>query len=123
MHAPRVIRDPRAVYFKIVGLPGSYGRHGRLHKDRAGTVLRTAVHEIPGAVILGENTMGCATYGNCDIVEPLPRSGFTVRFGHSKFVNNVVRPIRECVGFFPDYWLKDPDFEEAIECLLEMDDR
>ena len=74
--------------------------------------------QIPGTVILGENSMGCVTYGNCSIVESLPHSGITVRFGYSKFVENTVMPVREGVGFFPHYWLDESDAYLPISRLL-----
>ena len=74
--------------------------------------------QIPGAVVVGENTMGCVSYGNCSIVEPLPNSAIRVRFGYTKFVENTVMPVREGAGFFPAYWIDEPDVFAGIARLL-----
>ena len=77
--------------------------------------------QIPGAVILGENTAGCTDFGNASVVQTLPASGITVRFGHTKFVHRVHQPIREGQGALPDFWLDREDPYEAIRRLLEQD--
>jgi tetratricopeptide (TPR) repeat protein len=65
--------------------------------------------QIPGALLLGENTRGCITYGNCAPHGVLENSRFSLWFGVTKFVPSWVRPAREGLGFFPDYWLDTED--------------
>ena len=77
------------------------------------------IHITHGPVILGENTAGCTDFGNASVVQTLPASGITVRFGHTKFVHRVHQPIREGQGALPDYWLDGEDPYEAMGRLLE----
>ena len=84
----------------------------------SGETFAAFASQIPGAILLGENSAGCTLYGNCDIQEKLPASGITIRFGRTKFLDGAVRPTREGVGFFPDYWLDELDPYAAIQRLL-----
>ena len=84
----------------------------------SGETFAAFASQIPGAILLGENSAGCTLYGNCDIQEKLPASGITIRFGRTKFLDGAVRPTREGVGFFPDYWLDERDPYAAIQRLL-----
>lgn len=73
--------------------------------------------QVPGAILLGENTAGCVSYGNVQERPALPHSGIVVRFGVTKFILDWVRPTREGIGFFPDYWLDTADPERLIARL------
>lgn len=72
--------------------------------------------QIENAILLGENTAGCSRYGNVVTHPPLPNSEITLAFGRSKFVVDCVKPNREGVGFFPDYWL---DVEDPIAWIAD----
>ena len=84
----------------------------------SGESFTALASQIPGALLLGENTQGCITYGNASVVETLSNSSITVRFGFAKFNPGAVRPASEGVGMLPDYWLDDLDPEDAIAMLL-----
>jgi len=76
--------------------------------------------QIRGAIIVGQNTAGCVTYGNVREWEPLAHSRIKVGFGVTKFVEDWVRPNHEGVGFFPDYWLDTDDPITALASYREM---
>ena len=65
--------------------------------------------QIPGAILLGENSAGCSAYGNVQTLGPLTHSRISLRCGRSRFVQDWVRPTREGIGLFPDYWLDAED--------------
>ena len=88
------------------------------HVGSGGESFVSMVGQINGAVLVGENTMGCSSYGNVAVQEPLTHSGITLRFGWAKFHMRDVLPIREGKGFMPEYWLDDEDPVRAIEALL-----
>jgi hypothetical protein len=78
-----------------------------------GETLTALSAQVDGAVVVGENTMGCSTYGNVDRVAVLPNSRLMVQFGRTKFVP-AGRPFVENLGYFPDYWLDTADPLAAI---------
>ncbi|MCP4550135.1 MAG: hypothetical protein GY835_27050 [bacterium] len=80
----------------------------------SGETFTHVASQIIGAVLLGENSSGCVNYGNVTPHAPLPHSGLKLNFGRSRFVADWVRPTREGIGFFPDYWL---DTEDPIGLL------
>jgi C-terminal processing protease CtpA/Prc len=84
----------------------------------SGETFTAYVRQVPGAILLGENTMGCASYGNADIRKELPNSGIRVRFGYMKYFINDLLPFREGVGILPQYWLDGVSPEDAIQRLL-----
>ena len=75
----------------------------------SGETFAGLARQIPGAVLVGENSRGCTTYGIADIIQRLPVSRLAVRFGWVRFNWAGVYPIREGVGFFPDYWIDEVD--------------
>lgn len=75
----------------------------------SGETYAALARQVPGAVWVGENSRGCVSYGNADIVKKLNNSGIEVRFGWTRFAWAETFPIREGVGFFPDYWLDNSD--------------
>ena len=85
----------------------------------SGETFLALASQIPGAVVLGENSAGCTSYGNADVIETLPNTGITVRFGRTRFVAELHRPTREGVGYLPDLWLDDEDPYDAIYRLLD----
>ena len=87
----------------------------------SGETFTAKAMQIPHAVILGENTRGCVMHGNADKREALPHSRIEVRFGWTRYNYVYVCPIREGVGFFPQYWLDDEDPCDAIRRLLDRD--
>jgi hypothetical protein len=89
----------------------------------SGETFTAKAMQIPNAVLLGENTRGCVTHGNADKRQALPHSRIEVRFGWTRYNYVYVRPIREGVGFFPEYWLDDEDAYEAIRRLLDGDEQ
>jgi hypothetical protein len=66
--------------------------------------------QLPGTILIGENTVGGCLYGStgsqhaCD----LRHSGLTAEFGNMRFTP-FIRPFREGIGLFPDYWLDSSD--------------
>ena len=84
----------------------------------SGETFTTLVRQVLGVTFLGENTMGCMTYGNASIVEHLSNSNIHVRFGFAGFFVTDVMSFHEGLGIFPNYWLDDIDPEEAIRHLL-----
>ncbi len=80
----------------------------------SGETFAQQAEQIPGAVLLGENTSGCVNYGNVTRRGPLKHSRIDLAFGYSRFVVDWVRPNREGIGFFPDYWL---DVEDPVAYL------
>jgi len=79
--------------------------------------------QIRGAVLVGENTAGCVSYGNVEDRPPLPHSRYRLSFGRTRFVPEWVRPTREGVGFFPDFWLDTPDPTAAAAAWLRRESR
>jgi len=77
--------------------------------------------QIPGAVILGENSAGCVSYGNVTRHDPLEHSRIKLAYGYSRFVIDWVRPNREGYGFFPDYWLDVADPVSVLADFLGVD--
>jgi len=75
----------------------------------SGETFAGLARQIPGAVLAGENSRGCTLYGNADIIKRLPASRVVVRFGNTRFNWAGVFPIRESIGFFPDYWIDEAD--------------
>ena len=65
--------------------------------------------QVPGAILIGENSAGCTDYGNVETHAPLSHSRIAFHFGRSRFVVDWIRPIEEGVGFFPDFWLDEAD--------------
>lgn len=86
----------------------------------SGETYAGLARQIPGAVLVGENTRGCTLYGNADIVKRLPASRIAVRFGWVRFSWAGVFPIREGVGFFPDYWIDEADPYPALAKLASL---
>ncbi len=86
----------------------------------SGETFAGLARQIPGEVLVGENSRGCSLYGNADIVKKLPVSRIAVRFGWTRFNWAGVFPIREGVGFFPDYWIDEPDPYPALARLAAM---
>ena len=86
----------------------------------SGETFAALARQVPGAVWVGENSRGCVSYGNADIVKKLNNSGIDVRFGGTRFAWAETFPIREGVGFFPEYWLdtSDPYSDIANYTLL-----
>lgn len=82
----------------------------------SGETFRLLAAQIPGAITLGENTAGCAAYGNVQTHDPLENSRIQFAFGRSRFVQDWVEPNREGVGLFPDYWL---DTEDPVGYISE----
>jgi hypothetical protein len=85
----------------------------------SGETFAQLAGQVRGAVSVGENTAGCVNYGNVESHEPLPHSRIHVDFGRSRFVVDWVRPNREGVGFFPDYWLDTEDPVTVIAAYAE----
>ncbi|MFC2120164.1 S41 family peptidase [Bacteroidota bacterium] len=81
----------------------------------SGETFIAVTKQIPGVVLVGENSRGCITYGNAEIVKKLPNSGISCRFGWVKFNWAGHFPIREGVGFFPDFWIDDADPYELLK--------
>ena len=79
----------------------------------AGEDLAAMASLVDGAVVVGENTMGCVTYGNVDRIAVLANSKLMVQFGRTKFVP-AGRPFVENLGYFPDFWLDTADPLAAI---------
>jgi len=75
----------------------------------SGETFTMLAGQITGAIIVGENTSGCVSYGNIERHAPLTTSRLHLTFGRTKFVVDWVEPNREGVGFFPDYWLDEQD--------------
>ncbi len=80
----------------------------------SGETFAMLAGQIEGAVIVGENTAGCTSYGNVGTHGPLANSRISLSFGRTRFVPECIRPTREGVGMFPDYWLDDPRPLEAL---------
>lgn len=76
--------------------------------------------QIPGAVLVGENSRGCTLYGNADIIKRLPTSRIAVRFGWTRFNWGGIFPIREGVGFFPDYWIDEENPYPSLARLAAL---
>jgi hypothetical protein len=88
----------------------------------SGETFTHLARQIRGAVLLGENTAGCVSYGNVEPHGPLTHSRIRLQFGRSRFVPEWVRPTAEGIGFFPDYWLDDPDPVRVLSEYLERVD-
>jgi hypothetical protein len=86
----------------------------------SGETFTQMAAQVSGAVLIGENTAGCVDYGNVDTKRPLPHSGILCAFGRTRFIEDWVRPSREGVGFFPDYWLDTSDPVKEIAAWLGM---
>jgi hypothetical protein len=84
----------------------------------SGETFAQLAAQIRGAVLVGENTAGCVDYGNVDMKPALPHSGIQCAFGRTRFVEDWIRPSREGVGFFPDYWLDTADPVAQIAAWL-----
>ncbi len=121
-HQPRALRWRSAVGASAgaVGMPSGgdpptapFGGRLLVLVDKqvasSGETFTQLAGQVRGALIVGENTAGCVTYGNVTRHEPLPHSGISASFGRTKFVEDWVRENREGVGFFPDYWLDVAD--------------
>ncbi len=106
--------------------PGKARFHGRLfvimdiNTASSGETFAGLAKQIPGTVLVGENSRGCTRYGNADIIKRLPASRIAVRFGWVRFNWAGVHPIREGVGFFPDYWIDEADPNPAIARLASI---
>lgn len=85
----------------------------------SGETMVLLAGQLPGAILFGENTAGCSAYGNVDAVGPLAHSRIRLHCGRSRFVQDWVRPTREGVGFFPDYWM---DTADPLTLLAERRD-
>ena len=72
------------------------------------TMIQMAA-QLSHATLIGENSAGCVSYGNVEAHGPLPNSRIRLHFGRSRFVLDVIRANPEGTGFFPDYWLDEPD--------------
>lgn len=68
---------------------------------------------VPGALVVGENTAGCETYGNQSQRFVLDNSKMEIRFGCSKGVY-AQWPVQDGMGYFPRYWLDTDDPVKAI---------
>jgi hypothetical protein len=82
----------------------------------SGETFTSLAGQIEGAIVVGENTAGCCTYGNMDQHFDLPHSQFHVSFTRSKSVSGH-RGSREGFGFFPDYWL---DTDDPVAAIVEF---
>lgn len=80
----------------------------------SGETFTMLAGQVPGAVLLGENTAGCVNYGNVEVHGPLPYTRIRLAFGRSRFALDWMRPNREGVGFFPDDWLDTADPVAAL---------
>lgn len=87
----------------------------------SGESFTALASQIPGAVVVGENTAGAITYGNVDQSVELPHSKLWVRAGRTKFVP-AGREVRETLGTFPDFWLDTAAPELAIKEYLGLED-
>ena len=67
----------------------------------AGETFTQMAAQVPGALLVGENTLGCVGYGGCFSRPPLRHSRVRLYFGSIKFCLDENRPIREGFGFFP----------------------
>jgi hypothetical protein len=84
----------------------------------SGETMTQIAGQIPKAVLIGENTAGCVSYGNVEEHGPLPHSRIKLSFGRSHFVMDVIRSNPEGMGFFPDYWLDQADPTTAVSAWL-----
>ncbi|MEM9072257.1 MAG: S41 family peptidase [Myxococcota bacterium] len=79
--------------------------------------------QIPGAVIVGENTQGVMKVGEMRRYR-LPRSGINLSLGHQAH-EDPFGSFRESYGFAPDLWLDGEDTEDDIRrlaaCLARED--
>ncbi len=75
--------------------------------------------QIDGALLVGENSSGCMTYGNADQRFDLPNSRLWISYPRNKDVL-AGRPFREGVGFFPSYWLDTEDPVGAVSEYLKQ---
>ncbi len=83
----------------------------------AGEGFARLASRVPGALMVGENTSGCETYGNQSQRFVLTESKMEIRFGCSKGVY-AERPLRDGMGYFPHFWLDTDDPVKAImECF------
>jgi len=86
----------------------------------SGETFAGLARQIPGAIWVGENSRGCVSYGIADITRTLKHSRIIVRFGYVRFSWHETFPIREGVGFFPDYWLDSDDPYQDIARLAAL---
>lgn len=86
----------------------------------SGETFGNLARQIPGAILLGENSRGCVTYGNCDKLQTLPHSGIKIRYGWVRFNWAGAFPILEGRGFFPQYWLDSDEPYQVIEDYIKM---
>lgn len=84
----------------------------------SGETFAQLAGQVQGAILVGENTAGCVAYGNVEPHDPLPHSRIRFSFGRTRFVVDWVRPTREGVGFFPDYWL---DTRDPVGVIADAD--
>jgi hypothetical protein len=85
----------------------------------SGESFTALASQIPGALVVGENTAGAITYGNVDQSVELPYSKLWVRGGRTKFVT-AGREVRETIGAFPDYWLDTNSPEQDVAQYLTL---
>jgi hypothetical protein len=83
----------------------------------SGETFLLLASQIHGAILLGENSAGCTAYGIVRALGPLTYSRISFHCGIARFVPDWVRPTREGVGLFPDYWL-DEDPVAAARSIL-----
>jgi len=89
------------------------------HCGSSGETFTNLASQVPGAVLVGENTAGFVTYGNIDQSFVCPHAGITVHFGRTRFAMGK-RPVYEQIGMFPDYWLDEPDPVPAIAAYCSL---
>jgi hypothetical protein len=106
-HLPRIAGD------KVPQAPAPFAQPVQVLMDKgvasSGETMVLLAGQLPGAILFGENTAGCSAYGNVQELGPLTHSRIRLHCGRSRFVQDWVRPMREGLGFFPDYWLDTQD--------------
>ena len=80
----------------------------------SGETFTQMAAQVPGATLVGENTLGCVGYGGCFKRPPLKFSRIQLYFGSIKFCPDESRPIREGYGFFPDLWIDEFDVATVL---------
>jgi len=109
---------------RIDGVSSDDSFHGRLvvlvdnNTGSAAEIFLRMASCIPRTLIVGENTVGCMTYGNDTQRFVLTESKLVIRFGWTKAAFTM-RPFREGLGHFPDYWLDTDDPLRAVLAYVD----
>ncbi len=92
-----------------------------IHCASSGETFAGLAGQIPGAILVGENTAGFISYGNLDQKFDFSHADIAVHFGRSKFAMGTgKRPACESMGMFPDYWLDDEDPVAAVAAYCSL---